>query len=141
MAEGKKVSRAAGNDLTLERPVGAGFRRADGPLLAAGRRTTARCCTTRSANYSGPAQCVARLNEFAARLAAVSEPASASRRLDQTLHEVQAGWQEALDNDLNVPKALGKLFAFIRQINRLLDARRTGRRPGGADPRLHASGQ
>ena len=26
-----------------------------------------------------------------------------------------------MDNDLNIPKALGKLFPFVRQINRLLD--------------------
>ena len=26
-----------------------------------------------------------------------------------------------MDNDLNLPKALGKLFAFVRQVNRLLD--------------------
>jgi cysteinyl-tRNA synthetase len=39
----------------------------------------------------------------------------------QALHEVQAAWRDALDNDLNVPKALGKLFPFVRRINRLLD--------------------
>jgi cysteinyl-tRNA synthetase len=26
-----------------------------------------------------------------------------------------------MDNDLNIPKALGKLFPFVREINRLLD--------------------
>ncbi len=26
-----------------------------------------------------------------------------------------------MDNDLNVPKALGRLFAFVRHVNRLLN--------------------
>jgi cysteinyl-tRNA synthetase len=66
------------------------------------------------------AQCVARLNEFAARLVRFQ---SGRRSLDvsQTLHEVQAAWRDAMDSDLNIPKALGKLFLFVRQINRLLD--------------------
>ena len=46
---------------------------------------------------------------------------SAAPDLDQALYETHAGWQEALDNDLNVPKAMGRLFAFIRHVNRLLD--------------------
>ena len=33
----------------------------------------------------------------------------------------RAGWQDAMDNDLNVPKAIGRLFAFIRHVNRLLN--------------------
>ena len=66
------------------------------------------------------AKCVTRLNEFAARLVRFR----AGRRgvdVDQALHEVQTAWRDAMDNDLNVPKALGKLFPFVREINRLLD--------------------
>ena len=48
------------------------------------------------------------------------EPGRHSLDLEQALHDVQAGWREAMDNDLNVPKALGRLFAFVRQVNRLL---------------------
>jgi cysteinyl-tRNA synthetase len=41
---------------------------------------------------------------------------------DQILYEARAAWQEALQDDLNLPKALGRLFAFLRRVNRLLDA-------------------
>ena len=63
---------------------------------------------------------MSRLNEFVARLTRHA----AGRRsadLEQVLYEARAGWQEALDNDLNVPKALGSLFALIRHVNRLLN--------------------
>jgi cysteinyl-tRNA synthetase len=119
IAEGKKVSRAAGNDLTLDQLLAEGF---DGPtvrywLLATHYRTVL--------DYSRDelqraAQCVARLNEFVARL----ERSSAGRHseeLEPILEKTRAAWQDAMDHDLNVPKALGRLFAFVRRVNRLLD--------------------
>ena len=120
MADGKKVSRAAGNDLTLEDLLAQGF---DGPtvrywLLATHYRTVL--------NYSASElerarQCVSRLNEFVARLQHF-QPGRRSPDLDQALYEAHSGWQEAMDNDLNVPTALGKLFALVRQVNRLLNS-------------------
>jgi cysteinyl-tRNA synthetase len=119
MAEGKKVSRAAGNDITLEHLLERGF---DGTtvrywLLATHYRTVL--------HYSPEAleragRCVFRLNEFAGRLRRFTT-GPRSPDLDQVLYETQSGWQEALDTDLNIPKAVGKLFAFIRYVNRLLN--------------------
>lgn len=119
MAEGKKVSRAAGNDLTLESVLAQGF---DAPtvrywLLATHYRTVL--------NYSPgelerARQCVVRLNKFVERLQH-GPPGRRSADLDQALYEAHAGWQEALDHDLNLPTALGKLFAFVRLVNRLLN--------------------
>ena len=63
---------------------------------------------------------MARLNEFVARLQQF-QPGRRSADLDQALYEARAGWQEAMDNDLNMPKALGRLFALVRQVNRLLN--------------------
>jgi cysteinyl-tRNA synthetase len=118
-ADGKKVSRAAGNDLTLDQVMAEGF---DGPtvrywLLATHYRTVLdySCDELRRA-----AQSVSRLNEFVVRL----ERCPAGRHnpeLDQILEKTRAAWQDAMDHDLNLPMALGKLFAFVRQINRLLD--------------------
>ncbi len=118
MADGKKVSRAAGNDLTLQNLLEQGF---DGPtirywLLATHYRTVL--------NYSvrelrRAADCVARLNEFVVRLGHFT-PGRPSPELDQALFATRAGWQDAMDNDLNTPKALGRLFALVRHVNRLL---------------------
>jgi cysteinyl-tRNA synthetase len=119
MTEGKKVSRAAGNDLTLDDLLAQGF---DGQtvrywLLATHYRTVL--------SYSLPelrraAHCVARLNELAARLGHFT-PGRRNADLDQAIYDAHSGWQEALDNDLHVPRALGHLFGFVRPCNRALD--------------------
>jgi len=118
MADGKKVSRAAGNDLTLDELIAEGF---DGPtirywLLATHYRTV---LDYSSGELRRAALCVSRLNEFVARLERFPSGRH-SPELDRTLEETRADWQEAMDHDLNVPRALGKLFAFVRQVNRLL---------------------
>ncbi len=119
MADGKKVSRAGGNGLTLNHLMEQGF---DGPtirywLLATHYRTVLHYSPR---ELQRAAQCVARLNEFAARLVRFQ---SGRRGVDvgPALREVQAAWRDAMDNDLNIPMALGKLFPFVREINRLLD--------------------
>lgn len=119
MADGKKVSRAAGNDLTLRQLMERGF---DGPtirywLLATHYRSVLQYS---AGELRRAAQDVARLNEFVARLSH-AQPGRRSGDLDQSVYEAHAGWQDAMDNDLNVPKALGRLFAFIRLVNRLLN--------------------
>jgi cysteinyl-tRNA synthetase len=119
MAEGKKVSRAAGNDLTL---VDLGALEFDGPtvrywLLATHYRTVLKY-SPRELERAG--RCVMRLNEFVARLQQ-HRPGPHTPDLDQELYEVRSGCQDAMDHDLNVPLALGKLFTFIRHVNRFLN--------------------
>ena len=119
MAEGKKVSRAAGNDLTLEQLLQQGFHGATVRywLLATHYRTVLHYSV---GELERAATCVSRLNEFVARLGSFTS-GQQSPELDQARHSARAGWQEAMDNDLNLPKALGRLFAFIRHVNRLLN--------------------
>jgi cysteinyl-tRNA synthetase len=121
MADGKKVSRAAGNDFTLDQLVQQGF---DGPtirywLLATHYRTV---LPYSAGELKRAARCVARLNEFVARLGDF-QPGPHDAELDQALFEARAGWLSAMDHDLNVPKALGILLGLVRRVNRLLDAR------------------
>ena len=118
MADGKKVSRAAGNDLTLENVLAQGFNgQALRYWLLAGHYRTVLHYTPQELHRA--ARSVARLNEFVSRLEHFS-PGRQCPGLQPLLHETRAGWQEALDNDLNLPKALGRLFVFVRQVNRLL---------------------
>ncbi len=119
MAEGKKVSRAAGNDLTLADLAAHGF---DGPtvrywLLATHYRTVLRYLP---GELDRARHCVSRLNQFVARLRH-HQPGRPSSELDQVLYEARAGWHDAMDSDLNVPMALGRLFTLIRRTNRLIN--------------------
>lgn len=119
MADGKKVGRAGGNDLTLEELIAQGF---DGPtvrywLLATHYRKVLNYATS---ELERARQCVARLNQFAARLRNYV-PAHRSPDLDQALYAARSGWCDAMDHDLNTPRALGKLFALVRQGNRCLN--------------------
>ena len=119
MADGKKVSRAAGNDVRLDELLALGF---SGPtirywLLATHYRTV---LNYSAAELERARQCVCRLNEFVDRL----QHFQAGRRspdLDQALYEAHTGWHEALDHDLSISTALGKLFGLIRLVNRLLN--------------------
>jgi cysteinyl-tRNA synthetase len=119
MADGKKVSRAADNDLTLDDLVAQGF---DGRavrywLMATHYRTA---LSYSLVELRRAAHCVARLNEFATRLR-MAPAGRRSAEVDQILFEARADWQEALDNDLNLPQALGRLFGLVRDGNRRLD--------------------
>jgi cysteinyl-tRNA synthetase len=119
MADGKKVSRAADNDLTLDDLVAQGF---DGRavrywLMATHYRTA---LSYSLVELRRAAHCVARLNEFATRLR-MAPAGRRSAEVDQILFEARADWQEALDDDLNLPQALGRLFGLVRDGNRRLD--------------------
>jgi len=121
MSEGKKVSRAAGNDLTLQhlREQGFGGAAIRYWLLATHYRTLLHYLP---GELRRAAQAVSRLNAFVSRLERCP-PGSRRPDLPEILHQARAGWQEALDDDLNMPKALGRLFVFMRQVNRLLNGR------------------
>ncbi|KMY68662.1 cysteinyl-tRNA synthetase [Desulfocarbo indianensis] len=120
MAEGKKISRTGGNDLTLR------------DLLAQGWDPAAIRYWLLTHHYRRPLTCsdeelelaakaVRRLNEFVARLmfSPSGEPAP---DLDQMIHKTRHEMQAAMDNDLGMPKSMGILFSFIKEINRMLSA-------------------
>jgi cysteinyl-tRNA synthetase len=58
---------------------------------------------------------VKRLNEFAVRLGPIPSPASPSP-------DVQQRWDDALNEDLNLPAAVGHLFEFIKGFNSRLES-------------------
>ncbi len=118
MVAGKKASRPAGNDVTLREIL------AEGHSPATVRYWLLSNHYRRPLNYSPEqlalaAKTVERINDFVARLKFMA-PCSPAPDLDQFLYEVRARIQDAMDNDLNVPKAMGHLFAFIKRINRLM---------------------
>ncbi|MCB2193656.1 MAG: cysteine--tRNA ligase [Deltaproteobacteria bacterium] len=119
MVDGKKASRVAGNDVTLREILELGY------SPAAVRYWLLSQHYRRPINYDKEqldqaAKTVERLNDFVERLRFMS-PGEPSADLDQILYEAKSGMQEAMDNDLGVPKAMGQLFAMVRRINRLMN--------------------
>jgi len=49
------------------------------------------------------------------------------KELDLLINEVQKGFEEALDDDLNISVALASLFDFIIEVNNLLDNKKLSR--------------
>ena len=58
---------------------------------------------------------VRRLNEFAIRLGAIQDETEPSS-------EVRSRWDAALDEDLNLPAAVGHLFEFVKLFNTRIEA-------------------
>ena len=121
MVEGKKASRVAGNDVTIREVLEQGYSPATVRLWLLGQHYRRPLAYDRE-QLDQAAKSVERLNDFVARLGFAS-PCATSPDLDQYLFEVKSGIQEAMDNDLNVPKAMGHLFAFVRRINRLMNSK------------------
>lgn len=70
------------------------------------------------------AAAVRRVNEFAAKLEDVvhsDKKLKEGSRVEQTVSKTRAAYAEALDNDLDTPKALAVIFEFITQGNKFLD--------------------
>ncbi|RJX29521.1 MAG: cysteine--tRNA ligase [Desulfarculus sp.] len=120
MVEGKKASRLAGNDVTLREILAQGHSPAAVRFWLLGQHYR-RPLSYEPGQLLLAARTVERLNDFVARLRFMA-PCAHAPDLDQYLYEVRSKVQQAMDNDLNVPTAMGHLFAFIRRINRLLNA-------------------
>jgi cysteinyl-tRNA synthetase len=61
----------------------------------------------------------ARLKDFLLRLKSVSRAGAKSSKLTE---EMTAQFQEAMDDDLNTPKALSVLFTYVKKMNTLIDS-------------------
>jgi cysteinyl-tRNA synthetase len=69
------------------------------------------------------AAAVERLDALLAALAAYREDRADDVAIPAVLDAMRAGFESALDDDLNVSAALGAVFEGVRELNRRLDAR------------------
>jgi cysteinyl-tRNA synthetase len=70
----------------------------------------------------GAAEGVRRLADFRSRLAGTGEAAEPAQAAPADALEFERAFREAMDDDVNAPKAVGALFTFVRGANRQLDA-------------------
>jgi cysteinyl-tRNA synthetase len=115
MVQGQKMAKSAGNFYTLRDLTSQGWsgRELRYALISVNYRlplnfTFEGLAAARSA--------LARIDEWVARLARLAGPAASAHPL-----AAGTGFQDALDDDLNISGALGHLFDAIRESNRLMD--------------------
>lgn len=84
--------------------------------------------TFNEAGLKASAQARARLDHFLERLSLATGEGDAGEDLEERLFQVKKEFTAALDDDLNVSRALSGLFALINETNRDLNRGRLGRR-------------
>ncbi len=121
-ATGQKMSKSAGGFTTLRDLVRAG----DDPVavrffLMATAHYRTRLTLSEAALHSAAEQ-VRRIRDVHERLVRL-HPASGGRdELVRQAADVRAAYRAALDDDLNLPRGVGHVFDFIRDVNTALDA-------------------
>ena len=121
-AAGDKMSRSLGNIATLREVFEAGYEPAAVRmfLLASAHYRTRLNLTDQGLHDA--AENVRRLRDLRDRLQEVPAGDVDDARLAQAAQEAGRGYQEALDDDLNLARGLGRLMELVREANAALDA-------------------
>jgi cysteinyl-tRNA synthetase len=124
-ATGEKMSKSLGNFATLRDLLAAGH----DPLairffLIANAHYRSRLRLDEAALHAAAEQ-VRRLRDFAIRLRE-HEPASGTEWLLQEARDARIHYRAALDDDLNLPQAVGYVFDILREANAAMDQDRLG---------------
>ena len=118
MADGRKVSRPTGADLTFRDLLADSFSAAAVRYWLMSQHYS-KVLNVSEKGLALASKTVERLNRFVNALA--TWPAGDTvLDLDQIIYEAKSRCQQAMDNDLNFPGAMGHLFAFMKKINHLL---------------------
>jgi cysteinyl-tRNA synthetase len=126
LAGGKKMSRSAGNAVTLEDLMRSGYsaREVRYLLLSAHYRQP---LAYSEGGLEAARAALGRIDTFVARLRICSGKGSGDS-IRGAVDEMTASFEAAMEADLNVPRALGALFLLIRRANPLLADRSLSRR-------------
>jgi len=120
LVEGRKMAKKFGNFYTLRDLLGKGYDPIAIRFLLLSTHYRAQFNFTFE-GLEAAAGAVERLRNFVRRLQD-ADGAGSGGRVAALTREVQAGFGEAMDDDLNVSAALAALFDFVREVNALLDA-------------------
>jgi cysteinyl-tRNA synthetase len=126
-ATGSKMSKSVGNVTNLRDLVAAGH----DPLairlfLISNAHYRAKLRISDEALH-GAAEQLRRLRDFHERVRRLEPtPGADDAALYQDALDAMDGYREALDDDLNLPQGLGRVFELIREANAALDAGRVG---------------
>ncbi len=121
LVNGKKMSKSLGNYLTLRDLLAQGH----DPMAIRHQYLTAHYRSQHNFTFAGlqqSAQAIARLRDFTDRLEALTPPSQSPGPLSDVTACHLEEFEAAMDDDLNVPAAMGKVFELVREANIALEA-------------------
>ncbi|MCL6500958.1 MAG: cysteine--tRNA ligase [Candidatus Pacearchaeota archaeon] len=126
LVEGKKMSKSIGNFYTLRDLLAKGYdARAIRYLLMATHYRQQLNFTFNG--LDGARAAIARLDEFMLKLKRAREEES-DKKVYGLVKKVRESFESAMDDDLDIGKALASLFVFVREINKIIDKRKISER-------------
>lgn len=119
-ADGKKMSRAAGNAVTLADTIARGYsgREVRFWMLSTHYRKPLSFSTERLKNARAG---LLRIDDFQERLRHIEPAKAGTEEAGQLIHAFERRFREALNQDLNAASGLTALFGLIRGLNPILD--------------------
>ena len=114
---GEEMHKSAGNFITLRELLLQGWDPMTVRLFLISARYRDPIDLTEAALAQARSQ-RSRLQEFIGRLRAVAVPGAAGMEAGQ---DFLADFEEAMDDDLNTPRAFAALFAFVKKVNTMID--------------------
>jgi len=121
LVDGKKMAKSLGNYFTLRDLL----ERGHDPMAIRHQYLTAHYRSQHNFTFVGleqSAQAVARLRDFADRLDVLAPQSAAPGALSDIAAQHLDEFGAAMDDDLNVPAAMGKVFELMREANIALEA-------------------
>lgn len=118
LVDGKKMSRSAGNAVTLREILGLGYTGREVRFLLISTHYRQALSWSRARLRSSRAA-LRRIDGFIEKLRRAGGKGKADR-VRAIADEAMASFESAMDADLNVPMALGAIFGMIRSVNPLL---------------------
>ncbi len=121
IVEGEKMSKSLGNFYTLRDLLKEGY----SPQAIRHQLLTAHYRQQLNFTLEGLEQserAMQRLNTFIERLPRLPLPQGSSKEAGERIDEARSNFEQVMDDDLNVPGALGVVFELIKDINTLIDA-------------------
>ena len=121
IVEGQKMSKSLGNFYTLRDLLEQGY----SPQAIRHQLLTAHYRQQLNFTMEGLQQSertVERLNTFIERLPRLPLPEGASDQAAQIVETAHRDFERTMDDDLNVPGAMGVVFELIKQVNTMIDA-------------------
>ena len=122
---GEKMAKREGNFMTVQEVLDEGARASALRYMLAASAHYRKPLNYSDEPLAAATEAVERLAAFRDRVAALSTVEDEGPGDDATLTAIRMarnGFDEAMDDDLNLPEAMGAVFASLREINRVLDA-------------------